>query len=259
MDYKFLLTELSDGIFTITINRPEKLNALNRALIDELNDVFTTVYNNDEIRGVIITGAGSKAFVAGADISEFTGLTPQQAKTMSMHGHEVFSKIEASPKPVIAAVNGFALGGGCELALACHMRIASDNAKFGQPEINLGLIPGYGGTQRLIRLLGKAKAIELMLSAEMLNATDALNLRLVNYVTFPEELMIKCEEVLKKINSRSSLVVSKILACANAFENKKVDGFEVEISEFSKCIATEDFKEGIAAFMEKRTPVFKGK
>lgn len=259
MTYQFLLTNLSEGILTITINRPEKLNALNRDVINELDKAFDDVYDNEEIRGVIITGSGTKAFVAGADITEFTSFTPEQAKEMSANGHRVFNKIENAPKPVIAAVNGFALGGGCELAMACHMRVASDNAKFGQPEINLGLIPGYGGTQRLLRYVGKAKGIELLLTADLITAAEALQYGLVNYVVSQEELLPKCNAILHKIKSKSALVVDQVIACANSYFNKEEDGFELEIDEFSKCINTEDFKEGTAAFLEKRPAVFKGK
>lgn len=259
MIFKHLLTEMKDGVLIITINRPEKLNALNREVIDELDTLFTDVYDKDAILGVIITGAGTKAFVAGADISEFTSLTPEQAKAMSANGHRVFNKIEASPKPVVAAVNGFALGGGCELAMACHFRIASENAKFGQPEINLGLIPGYGGTQRLIRYIGKAKGLELLLTADMISAAEALQFGLVNYVVAQSELMQKCSAILSKIITKSPLVIDQLIACANAYYSKEEDGFELEIDEFSKCINTEDFKEGTAAFLEKRSPVFKGK
>lgn len=259
MTFKHLLTSLNDGLLTITINRPEKLNALNREVIDEFDALFNDVYDNDVIRGVIITGSGTKAFVAGADISEFTSFTAEEAKAMSANGHRVFNKIETSPKPVVAAVNGFALGGGCELAMACHFRIASDNAKFGQPEINLGLIPGYGGTQRLIRYVGKAKGMELLLTADMITATEALQFGLVNYVVSQDELLTRCTGLLTKIKSKSSLVIDQLIACANSYYHKEEDGFALEIDEFSKCISTEDFKEGTAAFLEKRTPVFKGK
>lgn len=259
MDFKNLQLDRSAAVLTITINRPAKMNALSREVIDELDAVFDEVYELDEIRGVIITGSGTKAFVAGADIGEFTAFTPERAKAMSANGHRVFNKIENAPKPVIAAVNGFALGGGCELALACHLRVASDNAKFGQPEVNLGLIPGYGGTQRLIRAVGRAKGLELLLTADMLTAKEALEYGLVNHVTTQEELLPKCHSILDKIISKSPLVVDQIIACANSYHNKQEDGFELEIDEFSKCIATEDFKEGTAAFLEKRPAVFKGK
>jgi len=259
MAYQTLLTEIKDGILTITINRPDKLNALNQEVISELDSVFDEVNSNDEIRGVVLTGSGSKAFVAGADISEFANFNSKQSKGMSENGHRVLNKIEATSKPVIAAVNGFALGGGCELAMACHLRIASENAKFGQPEINLGIIPGYGGTQRLPRYIGKGKAIELLLTADMIAAQDALDLGLVNYVTSQEELLPKCISLLNKIKSKSSLVVDQIIACVNSYFEKGEDGFAVEIDEFSKCMETDDFKEGTTAFLEKRAANFTGK
>ena len=259
MNYQTLLTELNDGIVTITINRPEKLNALNQQMINELDAAFDEIDSNEEIRGVIITGAGPKAFVAGADISEFTGFTAQQAKAMSENGHRIFNKIESASKPVIAAVNGFALGGGCELAMACHLRIASENAKFGQPEINLGIIPGYGGTQRLPRYIGKGKALELLLTGDMMTAQDALQWGLVNKVTLQDELIPTCLSILNKIKTKSPLVIDRVIACVNSHYENGTDGFELEIDEFSQCMNTEDFKEGTAAFLEKRLPNFKGR
>lgn len=259
MEYRNILVEMNESVMIITINRPAKMNALNRELIDELDAVFNEIYDQDSIRGVIVTGAGPKAFVAGADISEFSSLTTEEAKSMSANGHRVFNKIENAPKPVIAAVNGFALGGGCELAMACHMRIAAEHAKFGQPEVNLGLIPGYGGTQRLVRYVGKAKGLELLLTADMISANEALQLGLVNYVTPTDQLMPRCLEVLNKIIGKSPLVVDQVIACVNSYYQKQEDGFELEIDEFSKCISTADFKEGTAAFLEKRAPVFQGK
>lgn len=259
MNYQTLITEVADGILTITINRPDKLNALNRMVIDELDAVFDEVNSNDEIRGVILTGSGPKAFVAGADIGEFSSYSAAQAKAMAQNGHRVLNKIETSSKPVIAAVNGFALGGGCELAMACHMRIASEKARFGQPEINLGIIPGYGGTQRLTRYIGKGKAMELLLTAEMISAQEALDLGLVNHVTTAEELLPKCVSILTKIKSKSPLMVDQLIACVNSYYEKNEDGFELEIDEFSQCMETDDFKEGTTAFLEKRAPNFIGK
>lgn len=257
--YQNLLTEMTDGILTVTINRPDKMNALNIALLGELKQVMDEVYNNDEIRGVILTGSGNKAFAAGADIAEFASFTPEQAKEMSANGHAIFNSIESCSKPVIAAVNGFALGGGCELAMACHIRVAAGNAKFGQPEVNLGLIPGYGGTQRLLRHIGMGRAIELLLTADMVNAEDALKWGLVNYVTTQEELLSKCNSILEKIKTKSPLVVDQIIACANSYLNKTEDGFELEIDEFGRCFGTVDFKEGTTAFLEKRKAIFSGK
>ena len=256
--YNTLLTELSDGILTITINRPDKLNALNKELMKELDLVFNEVYDQPEIRSVIITGKGEKAFVAGADISEFIGLTSQQGLAMAKKGQDLFFKIENSPKPVIAAVNGFALGGGCELAMACHIRIASDNARFGQPEVNLGLIPGYGGTQRLTTLVGKGKAMELLLTAEMIDANTALEYKLVNHVVPQTSLMEKARSMLSVINSKPSIALSRCIIASNS-ANNGIKGYEAEIFGFGECFSTEDMKEGTSAFLEKRKPVFKGK
>lgn len=259
MEYQNILTELSENILTITINRPDKLNALNIALLKELGEAIADANTNDEVRGIIITGSGAKAFAAGADIAEFANFNIDEAKKLSADGHAVFNSIESCSKPIIAAVNGFALGGGCELAMSCHMRVCSDNAKFGQPEINLGVIPGYGGTQRLIRHAGYGKGIELLLTADMINAEEALRLGLVNYVTTQEELLLKCKNILDKIRTKSPLVVDQLIACANSYMNKTEDGFELEIDEFGNCFSTEDFKEGTNAFLEKRKAEFKGK
>ena len=256
--YNTLLTNLENNIFTITINRPDKMNALNQEVMNELNTVMDEVYNNSEIKSVIITGAGNKAFVAGADISEFSDLSQQQGMALAKKGQDIFFKIENSPKPVIAAVNGFALGGGCELAMACHMRIASGNAKFGQPEVNLGLIPGYGGTQRLTMLIGKGKAMEFLLTGNMIDAANALQSGLVNYVVPQDQLLQKAKEILTTINAKAPIAVAKCINAANhAFTGIK--GYEQEIFGFSECFITEDVKEGTAAFLEKRKPNFKGK
>ncbi len=256
--YNNLLTILENGIFTITVNRPDKMNALNQEVMDDLNNVFDEVNTNAEIKSVIITGAGEKAFVAGADISEFTGLSQQQGMALAKKGQDIFFKIENSPKPVVAAVNGFALGGGCELAMACHMRIASENAKFGQPEVNLGLIPGYGGTQRLTELIGKGRAIELLLTANMIDANTALQYGLVNHVVPQQELLQKATSILSVINSKAPVAVSKCINSANhAFTGKK--GYEQELFGFSECFTTEDVKEGTSAFLEKRKPNFTGR
>lgn len=256
--YNTLVTNLENGIFTITVNRPDKMNALNQEVMDDLNKVMDEVYNNTEIKSVIITGSGNKAFVAGADISEFSNLSQQQGMALAKKGQDLFFKVENSPKPIIAAVNGFALGGGCELAMACHMRLASENAKFGQPEVNLGLIPGYGGTQRLTMLVGKGKSLELLLTGNMIDAATALHLGLVNYVVPQDKLMEKAEEILGIINSKAPVAVAKCINAANhAFTGIK--GYEQEIFGFSECFTTEDVKEGTAAFLEKRKPNFKGK
>jgi enoyl-CoA hydratase len=259
MAYQTLLTEIHEGILTITINRPDKMNALNSVVVRELDTEFDLVRDNDAVRGIIITGSGAKAFVAGADISEFANYTKEEAKAMSGVGQDILDRIESCPKPVIAAVNGFALGGGLELAMACHIRIASDNAKFGQPEINLGIIPGYGGTQRLPRYIGKSKALELLLTADMISAQEALTLGLVNYVTTADELLPKAKSIIEKIKTKSPLTVDQIIACVNSYYNKNEDGFELEIDEFGRCFGTEDFKEGTSAFLEKRKAAFTGK
>lgn len=256
--YSTLLTNAENGIFTITINRPEKLNALNKIVLEELDNVMDTVYNEADIKAVIITGAGEKAFVAGADISEFVNVNDDQGATLSKKGHDIFFKIENCPKPVIAAVNGFALGGGCELAMSCHFRLASTNAKFGQPEVNLGLIPGYGGTQRLTMLVGKGKAMELMMTGNVIGADEAKSLGLVNHVESPENLIPKTKEILNIILAKSPLAISKVIDAVNAFYNSDEDGYSEEVHLFSQVFVSNDKKEGTTAFLEKRKPVFKG-
>src|SRR5574338_86881 len=246
--YQTLLTNLENGILTITINRPDKLNALNKAVMDELNKVVEEIYKNSAIKSAIITGAGNKAFVAGADISEFSGINDDAGMMMSEKGQILFFKIEDCPKPIIAAINGFALGGGCELAMSCHFRIASENARFGQPEVNLGLIPGYGGTQRLTQLIGKGRAIELLITANMIDANTALQYGLVNYVVPQEELLNKARNILELINSKAPLAVAGCIKAANAVFDESMNGFETEVKEFGKCFNTKDVKEGIAAF-----------
>jgi enoyl-CoA hydratase len=258
--YSTLLTELAQGTLVITINRPDKLNALNKDVIEDLGKALDEVYENDEIKTAIITGAGQKAFVAGADITEFLALGLEGGARLSRRGNDlVFNKIENCPKPVIAAVNGFALGGGCELAMSCHFRIAATNAKFGQPEVNLGLIPGYGGTQRLTQLIGKGKAMELMMTGDIIGADEALSLGMVNYVVAPEELMQKSKDILQKIQAKAPLAVSKIIACVNEAAKCDPQGFENENKRFGESFATEDMKEGAGAFIEKRKAVFRGK
>ncbi len=259
MPYQTLLTTLEGGIFTITINRPDKLNALNKTVMQDLSGAVDEVYHNPEIRSAIITGAGAKAFVAGADISEFVGLTVEEGKALAKKGQDIFFKIENSPKPIIACVNGFALGGGCELAMSCHFRLAAENAKFGQPEVNLGLIPGYGGTQRLTQLIGKGRALELLLSGGLIDAATALQYGLVNYVLTQEELLNKAKTILQTINSKAPLAVANCISAANAvFDNNK-NGYETELEAFGACFGTEDMKEGTAAFLEKRKAEFKGR
>lgn len=257
--YSSILTNLEEGIFTITINRPDKLNALNKTVMAELDAIMNEVYSNSEIKSCIITGSGNKAFVAGADISEFQGLTKEEGRSLAKKGQDLFYKIENCNKPIIACINGFALGGGCELAMSCHFRIASDNAKFGQPEVNLGLIPGYGGTQRLVQLIGKGRAIELLIGAGMIDANTALQYGLVNYVFPQEELINKAKNILQTINSKAPIAVAKCIESANAVYNEKLNGFEIELNAFADCFISDDMKEGTTAFLEKRKAEFKGK
>ncbi len=253
--YQNLKTNIENGICTIIINRPDKMNALNRETVQEIGNAVKEANESHEVFSMIITGEGPKAFAAGADIKEFMGLTKEQGMSMAKAGQDVFQSIEDSSKPVIAAVNGFALGGGCELAMACHLRIASENAKFGQPEVNLGLIPGYGGTQRLIRYIGRGNALELLMTAEMLNAHKALELGLVNHVVAQESLLAKCVEILNEIKSKSPFAIGAVIKAANSFDETS-KGFEAELTEFGKCFASEEIKEGINAFLEKRKPQF---
>jgi enoyl-CoA hydratase len=259
MDSPTLLAILENGILTLMINRPDKLNALNKDVFNDLNKALDEIEKNPAIKSVIITGAGPKAFVAGADISEFGGLDKEQAMAMAKKGQDTFARIENSSKPIIAAVNGFALGGGCELAMSCHFRVASENAKFGQPEVNLGLIPGYGGTQRLVQLIGKGKAMELLMSAHMIDANEAKQLGLVNYVTTAETLLEHSKNILEIINSKAPLAVASSIKAANAVFDESKDGYALEIEEFGNAFATEDMKEGTTAFLEKRKANFKGK
>src|SRR5687767_11539888 len=248
-------THNSSGTLVVTISRPDALNALNGATMDGLREIIQETYQNDTYRGIILTGDGEKAFVAGADIKEFTSLTKEQAFELAQKGQNLFKLIEDCPKPVIAAVNGFALGGGCELAMACHMRIATENAKFGQPEITLGIIPGYGGTQRLAQLVGRGKALELMLTAGMISAQEAKALGLVNHVVSNrDELMSLANSIMRKIIAHGAIAIAGIIKSVNAgyaFENA---GFEVEATNFAACSATMDFKEGTDAFIQKRKP-----
>lgn len=257
--FENIVTKAENGIFYLTINRPDKLNALNKKTVQEIGQAVKQAKDDTAVAAMIITGSGPKSFVAGADIAEFIGLSVEQGKVLAKAGQDVFKSIEDCPKPVIAAVNGFALGGGCELAMACHLRIASDNAKFGQPEVNLGLIAGYGGTQRLTQYIGKSKSMELHMTADMINAEQALQLGLVSYVTTPDQLFPKCIEIIEKIKTKSPKAISGVIRSINSYFNECENGFDTEITEFGKCFATEDFKEGTAAFLEKRKPVFKGK
>ncbi|MCL4120797.1 UNVERIFIED_CONTAM: hypothetical protein GTU68_008419 [Idotea baltica] len=258
MAYEFILTSVEDGILTITLNREKQLNALNAKLIQEVGAAIETVRGDKSVIGVILTGIGRKAFAAGADIKEFSAFGLEEGKNLAVSGGNVFNSIEQFNKPVIAAVNGFALGGGCELTMACHMRVASDNAKFGQPEVNLGLIPGYAGTQRLVQLIGKGKAIELLLTGDMIGAEEAHRLGLVNHVTTQDELLGKCASILKKIGKKGPLAVDKVIDSVNAYYDKNRNGFDAEIDNFAYLFNTKDFTEGTTAFMEKRKADFKG-
>lgn len=283
--YKTLHTDLSDHILTVTINRPDKLNALNKDVIAELDEVVREIYENAAIRGAILTGAGTRAFVAGADISEFLGLSKEEGAALSKKGQDIFLRIAASSKPIAAAIRGFALGGGCELAMACHIRFCTPDARFGQPEVNLGLIPGYGGTQRLTALVGRGRALEIMLSARMVDATEAHTMGLVNYiVTEPDELLNKTREWLSIVGDKAPLAIARIIECVNIATHDGTaaagddweaepfggdttsegghgvgNGFVYEQQAFGECFATEDMKEGAAAFLAKRKANFVGR
>ena len=258
--YTTIVTELTDGILVITINRPEKLNALNKDVMIDLSAALNQVYTNEDVKGAIVTGAGAKAFVAGADISEFTSLDKAGGVAMAENNQKnVFNKIEDCPKPIVAAVNGFALGGGCELAMACHFRIASDNSKFGQPEVNLGLVPGYGGTQRLTQLVGKGKAMELMMTGNLIDAAEAYRLGLVNEVTTPENLLSRTTQLLQTIIGKAPLAIAKVISLTNMAAIGAADGLQQEINAFGELFDTQDAKEGATAFLEKRKAVFIGK
>ena len=259
MPFKFLTLDVEDRVATLTINRPDKLNALNDATVAELGHAIDQIRVDDSIGGVLITGAG-RAFVAGADISELSSQTPVLAKARARAGQDVFRRIETCPKPVIAVVNGFALGGGCELAMACHIRIASDVAKFGQPESKLGLLPGYGGSQRLPRLVGKGRAIQLLITGEMIDAAEAYRIGLVNKVVPAAELMNAAREMLKTILANGPLAVALCIeAIDRGLEMSLEEGLILEANHFGLLAATDDMGEGTRAFMEKRAPSFKGK
>ncbi len=261
MEYQNLQFSNDNGFVTITISREKALNALNKQTMLELEQYFSKdgLEKIDSIKGIILTGAGTKAFVAGADIKEFLGMDTEGGMAMAQRGHDIFFAIERFPRPVIAAVNGFALGGGCELAMACHMRICSENARFGQPEVNLGIIPGYGGTQRLIQYIGKGKAMELLMTADMIKADEAHRLGLVNHVVAQEELLAKARAILEKIASKGPLAIAKIIASVNAYFDHQQDGFNSEVRSFGATTGTSDFVEGATAFVEKRKANFTGK
>ena len=255
MEFQNILIDVNDKIATITINRPKQLNALNKATISDLNQGLISLRDNNDIRCLILTGSGEKAFVAGADIKEFAHFGVKEGKKLAESGQEnLFDLIENYPKPVIAAVNGFALGGGLELAMACHFRIASENARMGLPEVSLGVIPGYGGTQRLPQLIGKGKAMELITTAKMMTADEALQYHLVNYVVSSEELLPKCVKIATATLHNSPKAINAAINAVNAGYDNDVDGYKKEIEEFGNCFGSDEFKEGTTAFMEKRKP-----
>jgi len=260
MAYSNLLLTREGSVLTITINRPNQLNALNSETIQELNKALALADYDHEVRAIILTGSGEKAFVAGADIKEFADFNVQQGRMLSASGHKLlFDFVENMNKPVIAAVNGFALGGGLELAMSCHMRVASENAKMGLPEVSLGVIPGYGGTQRLAQLVGKGKAFEMIATAGMVDAQEALTLGLVNHVVPANELLSFCSGIVQKMLKNSPTAIGAAIRALNTGFKTGVNGYRAEIREFSYCFGTEDFKEGTSAFLEKRKPQFPGK
>ncbi|MEO0474085.1 MAG: enoyl-CoA hydratase-related protein [Bacteroidota bacterium] len=255
--YTHLLTEVQDQTLIITLNRPDALNALNQALLSELSETMDAFLADKNLKGAIITGSGERAFAAGADISELAHASAEEASALSRKVQKLFSRIEASPKPVIAAINGFALGGGLELAMGCHMRLASDNARFGQPEVNLGLLTGYGGSQRLVQIMGRGPATELLITGRIIKAEEAVIRGLVNRVVPQKELIGACQEILQQAYQKSSLAIAYTLdAIAAGFRDES--GYEYESELFGKAISSHDGREGTAAFLEKRSPNFKG-
>ena len=260
MSENIIISNLEDGVLTLTINRPKQLNALNREVIATLSRLVEESQSDDSVKVLVLTGSGEKAFIAGADIKEFAEFSPQQGKDLAALGQAtLFDRVERSAKPVVAAVNGFALGGGLELAMSAHIRIASSNAKFGLPEVSLGVIPGYGGTQRLAQLVGKGKAMEMVLTAGMISAEEAANLGLVNLVVEQEELMATVKGMAKKMMRNAPTALSGAIKSVIAGYTDGVDGYTVEVGEFGQCFGTEDFKEGTTAFLEKRHAKFSGK
>ena len=260
MAYENILSETANGIATITINRPTKLNALNKQTIQELHEAFETLENDSNVRVIVLTGSGEKAFVAGADIAEFANFSVEEGAQLAAQGQELlFDYVQNLRTPVIAAVNGFALGGGLELAMSCHFRIASDNAKMGLPEVSLGVIPGYGGTQRLPQLVGKGRAMEMIMTAGMASAEEAKSYGLVNHVVPQTELLEFCNGIAQKIMRNSPTAIGQAIKAVNANFEDGMNGFKTEIKAFGKCFGTEDFKEGTTAFLEKRKAAFTGK
>lgn len=259
MPFSNLLLDVSDRIATLTVNRPDKLNALNDATIGELDAAIDDIRSRDDIGGVILTGA-ERAFVAGADIGELQRQGTVDAKARAARGQRVFDKFEQSPKPIIAAVNGFALGGGCELAMACHIRIAADTAKFGQPEVKLGISPGYGGTQRLPRLVGRGRALQLLLTGEMIGAQEAYRIGLVNQVVAPDQLLATATAMLRQVLANAPLAIGLVIEAVNmGLDRAQPDGLNLEANHFSLLASTEDVREGMTAFLAKRPPMFVGR
>lgn len=257
MPDSLVLKQLDSGILTLTINRPDSLNALNKQVIDALSAAIESAQDNRDVRVIIVTGSGAKAFVAGADIKEFSDFTPEQGRDLAKRGQrDLFDRVERSRKPVVAAINGFALGGGLELALAAHVRVASSNARMGLPEVSLGVIPGYGGTQRLAQTVGKGKTMEMILTAGMIDAEAALQCGLVNQVVEPELLLETAQALAGKIARNAPTALTAAMACVLAGYHE--EGFEVEIDRFGQCFGTDDFKEGTTAFLDKRKPAFPG-
>ena len=260
MSENYILSAIEGGVLTLIINRPNQLNALNSEVIATLSKHIEAAQSDDSVKVIILTGSGEKAFVAGADIKEFADFSPQQGKDLAALGQAtLFDRVERSAKPVIAAVNGFALGGGLELAMSAHVRVASSNSKLGLPEVGLGVIPGYGGTQRLAQLVGKGKAMEMVLTAGMISAEEACNLGLVNYCVDPSELIETCGGIAKKMMRNAPTALAAAIKCVLAGYTDSVDGYGVEIEQFGLCFGTEDFKEGTTAFLEKRKAEFPGK
>lgn len=260
MDFNNIVVAQDQFLAEVTINRPSKLNALNKETIKELHQAMKALDKDKNTKVVILTGSGEKAFVAGADIAEFANFSVKKGAALAEKGQEMlFNFVENMQTPVIAAVNGFALGGGLELAMACHFRVASDNAKMGLPEVSLGVIPGYGGTQRLPQLIGKGRALEMIMSAAMIDAPKALSYGLVNYVVTQEELIPLCKKIASKITNNSSVAIGQAIKAVNAGFNTTLNGYDTEIKAFGKCFGTDDFKEGTSAFLEKRKADFPGK
>ena len=257
-DFESIKLSLDSNVLTLTIDRPDALNSLNVKTVNEIREAIAEAVINKDVKGLIITGRGDKAFVAGADVNEIKDLNEVNSRKFAENGQEVFASIENCEKPIIAAVNGYALGGGCELAMACHLRVASENARFGQPEVKLGIIPGYGGTQRLTHLVGKGKAMELLMTGDTISAKEALDLGLVNYVVPPDELSNTVNKVLSNILKQAPMAVANVVNCVNAAFDGEANGYQIEANNFMNCCRTEDFKEGTTAFLEKREPAFKG-